>query len=184
MFHTLLKRIFNALLVYFVTSCSKEETFKVEVYEYTDLKISITATETDQNKRPIVSLNNFACGSSVIKKTVGDTLISCRCNSGCDKVDRSPGPVLRTPLDRIDLYSNRYFGPNHPAGTSLNAFLYYTTDALPRPIEEWNARGFQYLPGLVLIDAPDTVKGLTLFVWNLRKRNGQMLVDSSWVILK
>lgn len=188
MFRTFLKIISRALLVFLATGCSQEELYKVDVYEYTDLKISINSTEKDEDGLPITTLKNFACFPNMVEQTVGDTIVSIRQSSGCYKKLVDPSPILRTSLDRISLYSNRSFGPDYPKGTSLNTFLYYNYNAtgFPKPIEEWNNTSVKgkYLPGLVLINAPDTLKGLTLFVWNLRTRNGQELVDSSWFVLK
>lgn len=187
MFRLALKRVLHSLIIYLATGCSKEEMFKVRVYEFTDIKISVSAMEKDDEQRPLATLKNFAASGELTEQTYGDTFIYCRCNSGCDKVDRSPGPILKTYLRRIDLYSNRDFGPDHPSGTSLNSFLYfnsYSQSGFPKPVEELNSRPFSNIPSFVLIDAPDTVKGLTLFIWNLQKSNGQVLTDSSWVVLQ
>lgn len=186
MYRTLLKILSRALLVFLATGCSKEELYKVEVYEYSDLKILINATEKDEAQRPITTLKNFACVANLIKQKLGDTVVSFQQSSGCSKVLEVPSDVLKNPLDRISLYSNRSFGPDYPPGSLLNPFLYYSfyTSEFPKPIEEWNRSNAQYLHNLVLINAPDTVKGLTLFIWNLRKQDGRELVDSSWVVLQ
>jgi hypothetical protein len=89
-------------------------------------------------------------------------------------------------LDRIDLFADRSFGPNHPAGVSLNSFLFFTygTNSLPKPLEDWNSLRDNYkkTPTLLGIGFPDTIKGKTLLIGVIRRKSGQTLVDSSYVI--
>ena len=163
---------------------------KANTFDYTDIKLTFSPNKKNADQVPMVSLNNLSCQATITKKeNLGDTMVSIRRCFKLTKELESPGPVSIDPIKRIDLYANRPFDSSHPAGSTLNSFLFvpdWRNEKLPKNIEVWNQQIFndKYLYNLLLIGAPDTIKGLTLFEWVLTKRSGKVLKDSTWVILE
>jgi len=187
----LIKPLKTALIMLVITTgCREEGTDNVKLYTYTDVKFVFNATAKDSSSLPVVSLKNMSMKFSLAEFELGDTMIHFNRKKGfsCTKELISLSRILKDPLDRIDLIADRSFGPNHPAGVSLNSFLFFTygINELPKPLENWNALQDNYknTPTVLGIDFPDTVKGKTLFVCMIRRKSGQTLVDSSYVILQ
>lgn len=171
------------------TGCRDEEVLvKTNIFTYSDVKLLFNEIGSDSEKVSIVSLKNISIGFQLAGDSIGETMVPfTRCKGFCCAVERyfNPPLVIRDPLSRVDIYSDRSFGPNHPPGVSLNSYLFTSQrgNDLPKPVEESNAQKRVGEP-LVGIGFPDTVKGKTLFICVIQKSSGQTLVDSSYVILQ
>ncbi len=171
------------------TGCRDEEVLvKTNIITYSDVKLRFNEIGSDSEKVSIVSLKNILIGFQIASDSIGETMVPfTRCKGFCCVVERyfNPAPVVKDPLTRIDLYSNRSFGPNHPPGISLNSFLFTQSGSgLPKPLEESNAQKRVAKESVVGINLPDTLKGKTLFICVIKKESGQTLLDSSYVILQ
>jgi len=180
--------ILNSILLFLISACCKEVGMeKTTTYKYVDLKVDVPINKINEEQLPIALLKNFSVWVSFKTATIADTMVSGKGCSGSGK-HYAPSPILIDPIQRIDLFSNRPFDDAHPAGKSLNSFLYYPDDTnleLPKNIEVLNhGSGKKNISSLLLIGAPDTIKGLTLFEWVFTKRSGTVLKDSTWIVLE
>jgi len=180
----------NIALLLCISACCSNEMDKANTFEYIDIKVTLSTNKKNADQVPMVSLNDLSCQAMVTKKEdLGDTVVSIRRCFKFTKELEVPSPVSTDPIKRIDLYANRPFDSSHPAGSTLNSFLFipdWRNEELPKNIEVWNQQmsNNKNLYNLLLIGAPDTIKGLTLFEWVLTKRSGKVLKDSTWVILE
>lgn len=176
------KWIIRSLIIFFGAGCGSDEMEKVWIYGYKDLIVSVNSDSFTTEGIPKSTAINFSCDIVLTKENLRDTTIIVRRRGfGCKKDQEVPSPILEDPIVRAHVFSTRSFGPAFPPGQFLDPLFYVETNGLPRPfpgsLQNSTRKYF-------LVGAPDSLLGLTQFIWKWETKKGRILWDTTTVFFE
>lgn len=171
------KWMMRSLFILLGTGCNSEEMEKIWIYQYKELITNVKPDSLTPEGIPRSTAINFSCDISLTTENLRDTMvfINRRRAFGCAK-DEVPSPILEDPIAQTHVFSTRSFGPAFPPGQYLDPFFYVETNGLPRPFSSSVQNPSRKV---FLVGAPDTLKGLTRFIWKWETQKGRVLWDTT-----